>query len=124
MIDFPPRPEPFAYEGRLVRVVDGDTIEADVDLGHNIWKHGQSIRLLYVSAPDVRKDDPESRRATREATLTLEMIAPRGTLLLIASKELDSFGRMLAIVWAGNATESLNQQMLASGTTTVWQRKP
>lgn len=38
----------------LVRVVDGDTIRCDLDLGWGLWLRNEPIRLARINAPELR----------------------------------------------------------------------
>ena len=50
----------YKYNAKLDRVVDGDTIDAMVDLGFDIWTH-KRIRLLGIDAPETRTKDLEEK---------------------------------------------------------------
>lgn len=41
----------YVYECDLIRVIDGDTVELDIDLGFFTWLREQRIRLLGIDAP-------------------------------------------------------------------------
>ena len=41
----------YEYKARLVRVIDGGTIDADIDMGFQVHI-GQRIKLFGVNAPD------------------------------------------------------------------------
>ena len=43
----------FEYFCKVTRVVDGDTIDVDVDLGFNIW-HKARVRLAGIDTPETR----------------------------------------------------------------------
>lgn len=47
----------YEYHCNIVRVVDGDTLVVDVDLGFKVWLHGVSMRLSDVSAPELNTSD-------------------------------------------------------------------
>ena len=49
----------YQYKAQLIKVVDGDTIEVDFDLGFGVWLRAQRIRLAGI-------DTPESRTANKE----------------------------------------------------------
>ena len=38
----------YEYNCKIVRVIDGDSILIDIDLGFSHWIHGESIRLYGV----------------------------------------------------------------------------
>ena len=42
----------FEYPVKIVRVVDGDTVDVDIDLGFGIWIHKERIRLLGIDTPE------------------------------------------------------------------------
>ena len=44
----------FTRNAKLVRVIDGDTVVLDIDLGFNITLRSQTCRLLGINAPEVR----------------------------------------------------------------------
>lgn len=51
--DHPTEPA-YLYRAEVVSVVDGDTIDVDIDLGFYIWIKKQRIRLLDIDAPEMR----------------------------------------------------------------------
>ena len=51
-------PEPYVYRLKAVaKVVDGDTVDLDLDLGFSITMR-QRVRLYGIDAPEVRSKDP------------------------------------------------------------------
>jgi hypothetical protein len=47
----------YEYNCKIVRVIDGDSIILDIDLGFGLWIHGESIRLYGVDCPECRSRD-------------------------------------------------------------------
>ena len=41
----------FEYKCKLVKVVDGDTVDVDIDLGFGVWLQNQRIRLYGIDTP-------------------------------------------------------------------------
>ena len=41
----------------MVRVVDGDTVDVDIDLGFGVWLRKQRIRLYGIDTPESRTSD-------------------------------------------------------------------
>ena len=76
---------------RLVKVVDGDTLRVDIDLGLHIWAHDQRIRLADVNAPELPTPDGV---AAREALM--QRLAAGVPGLTITGK--DKYGRWLGII--------------------------
>ena len=90
----------YRYRADLRRVVDGDTIDVDVDLGFRIWRSNVRVRLLGVDTPEARTRDPEEKAAGKAATVAVRDLLLGAEDLVIESEELDSFGRALSRVFA------------------------
>ena len=45
------------YDVRLVKVVDGDTVDVDIDLGFSIWLHDERVRITGIDTPESRTRD-------------------------------------------------------------------
>ena len=87
----------YTYNARLVRVVDGDTIVANVDCGFYIHYHA-TLRLLRVNAPEAQT--PQGRVITRRLTRYLT----RHKDLIVRTHRRDRYGRYLAEVTVGNTS--------------------
>jgi endonuclease YncB( thermonuclease family) len=74
----------------IVRVIDGDTVVANLDLGWHTWRHNEHVRLNGVDAP--KRSD--LARWT-EAKAFVERLLPPGTEVLLVSEELEKYGRTL-----------------------------
>ncbi len=46
--------KPYTYKGVVTRVVDGDTVDVDVDLGFDVWLKKQRVRLAGIDTPESR----------------------------------------------------------------------
>jgi micrococcal nuclease len=51
----------YEYNVKVVRVIDGDTIDVDIDLGFNIVLKKQRIRLYGIDTPESRTRDKEEK---------------------------------------------------------------
>jgi len=92
---------PFIYNAIVNRVVDGDTIDVDIDLGFDTWMMKQRIRLSGVDAPESRTRDLNEKKFGFLAKSIVEGFCPVGAKVLIET-ELDSkgkFGRILGVIW-------------------------
>ena len=52
----------FEYNFKLVKVVDGDTVDIDSDLGFGVWLKDQRIRLMGIDTPESRTRDDEEKK--------------------------------------------------------------
>lgn len=88
----------FRYACKIVRVVDGDTVDVDIDLGFGIWIHNERIRIHGIDAPESRTRDLEEKKCGILATEFVEsMLKVGSTYTLVTEKVGDKgkFGRVL-----------------------------
>jgi endonuclease YncB( thermonuclease family) len=93
----------------IVRVIDGDTVVAHLDLGWHTWRHDEHVRLSGIDAPE--KTDPV--RWT-EAKTFVERLLPIGTEVLLVSEELEKYGRTLGRILLRDGRD-VGQELLKSG---------
>ena len=103
--------EDYVRNARLIRVVDGDTLDLDIDLGFSTWMK-RRVRLLGVNCPETTGD---TREAGRAATgFTRIWLSDQTTFQVRTHLDKnDSFGRVLAEVWKGE--DSLAAALLQAG---------
>ena len=82
----------YYYEGTVVRVVDGDTIDVDIDLGFGIVLKKKRLRFLGIDTPEKRT------RNLAEKTARVQELC--GEKVRFISQELDKYGRVLATPFA------------------------
>jgi endonuclease YncB( thermonuclease family) len=83
-------PQIYNYKCKLIRIVDGDTIEAMIDLGFDTWTK-RFIDLSGVNAPEIRtKDLDEKRRGFEAKDRLAEWL---GDTFYLTSDVYDAFGR-------------------------------
>ncbi|MBT7896991.1 MAG: nuclease [Flavobacteriales bacterium] len=87
----------YEYKSRVIKVVDGDTIDVDIDLGFDIILSNQRIRLAGIDTPESRTRDLEEKKFGLLAKEMVESYCPIGsTVTLRTSKdERGKFGRIL-----------------------------
>jgi len=112
------------YNFRVVKidkVVDGDTIDVTIDLGFDLYKK-ERVRIAGVDTPEKRTRDLEEKALGLDATYWMkkqleDTIA--GDEELIIRTELKGgtgkYGRLLGWLYVGDATVSLNEQMITEG---------
>ena len=52
----------FEYKCKLIKVIDGDTIDIDIDLGFGVWLRNQRIRMFGIDTPESRTRDLEEKK--------------------------------------------------------------
>lgn len=97
----------YEYKAIVTRVIDGDTIEAEVDLGFHV-KMNLRFRLARINAPELKKGGDITRAYLITKLLDKEII--------IKSFKTDKYGRWLAEVFieGENINDSLVKEGLAS----------
>ena len=105
----------YEYRARITRVIDGDTVEAQVDLGFRV-SLDVVLRLIGINAPEVHGPDrPRGQAATRHLTELLQRLTPTdGRITVRTQKDLtEKYGRYLATLIAGEV--NLNDRMVSDG---------
>ena len=64
----------FEYSCTIVKVVDGDTVDVDIDLGFGVWLKKQRIRLYGIDTPESRTRDLEEKKYGLVAKAFVEAI--------------------------------------------------
>lgn len=88
----------YEYNCKIVRVVDGDTIDVDIDLGFNHWIHGERIRLFGVDCPECRSRDKDEKAAGLAAKDYVKGLLHDGGTYTLTTKEKGKFGRYLGVI--------------------------
>lgn len=57
----------YQYRAIITDVYDGDTVTADIDLGFDIWRRNERLRLYGIDAPEVRGEEREQGVLARDA---------------------------------------------------------
>jgi micrococcal nuclease len=104
----------YTYSARVVRVIDGDTIDVDIDLGFGTWLHGRRLRLYGLDTPE--KNTPEGVKAKQFTVDWVSKSINKDGMLVVRtlSDKPDKYGRILASVH-GATSVSLNDELLSSG---------
>ena len=48
----------YEYKCKVRKVVDGDTVDIDIDLGFGIWLNDERVRIMGIDTPESRTSDP------------------------------------------------------------------
>ena len=108
----------YLYEAELIRVIDGDTIDAWIDLGFDITVR-RRIRLWGINAPETRTLDLEEKREGKIAKARLEeMLSINRGSFMVKSIGVDKYGRCLGEIYIQEV--NLNKQLLAEGLVEVY----
>jgi micrococcal nuclease len=82
----------------IVRVVDGDTVDVDIDLGFDTWRRGERIRLYGVDTPECRSRSATEKKAGLLAKGFVIQALHEGGTYKLTTKEKGKFGRYLGTI--------------------------
>ena len=108
------------YEYRVKKVtgvVDGDTIDVDIDLGFNI-SYSQRVRLAGIDTPESRTKDKAEKVLGLEVKQRLKDILTNASIVVIRTQKPDStekYGRVLGWLFVDGAEKSVNEALIADG---------
>ena len=107
---------------KIVKVLDGDTIDVLIDLGFDLYKK-ERVRIAGVDTPEKRTRDKEEKALGIDATNWLkkkleDTIAGDGDELTIRTELVGGtgkYGRLLGWLYINEDAVSLNEQMITEG---------
>ena len=109
----------FEYNAKVLRVVDGDTVDAMVDLGFTTFKKVR-IRLHGINAPESRTRDLEEKKLGLAAKARLiELLEESNNEFRLYSHGVGKFGRCLGEIFKENEV-SINRQLINEGHATEY----
>jgi micrococcal nuclease len=110
--------DPYIYRIREIhKVVDGDTIDADIDLGFDI-SLTKRIRLAGVDTPESRTKDLKEKAMGLESKEWLKKKLEGAKDIIIKTELPDStekYGRIIGHLFINGQETSLNNQMIDEG---------
>lgn len=105
----------YQYKCIVKRVVDGDTINVDIDLGFSTWLKDVSVRVLGINAPETRTKDSIEKIAGLKTKARVEELLPEGSEVIVNTViDKEKFGRILGDFLI-DGRESLGHILLAEG---------
>lgn len=102
---------------KVLKVVDGDTIDVDIDLGFSI-SYTQRVRLAGIDTPESRTRDKKEKALGLESKDKLKKAIDAATKIVIKTEKPDSsekYGRILGWVFLDDNKVSINQTLIDEG---------
>lgn len=102
---------------KVLKVVDGDTIDVDIDLGFDI-SFTSRVRLAGIDTPESRTTDKMEKALGLEVKKKLgELIASASTIVIKTEKpdSSEKYGRILGWLYLDGAELSVNEALIAGG---------
>jgi micrococcal nuclease len=119
----------YEYRATINRVVDGDTVDIDIDLGFGIWMKDERVRVMGIDTPESRTSDKVEKVFGLAAKDRLKELIPEGSIQVLKT-EVDrdgedakgKFGRILdtlvneghAVEYHGQSKDDIQDQHMAN----------
>jgi len=104
----------FEYNAKVIKVVDGDTVDAMVDLGFSVWKKIR-IRLSGINAPESRtRDLEEKKRGLAAKARLIELLKESKDEFTLISLGVGKYGRCLGTIYTTHSLP-LNRILIEEG---------
>ena len=102
----------YEYSCKIVKVVDGDTTDVDIDLGFGVWMKKQRIRFYGIDTPESRTRDLEEKKYGLMAKEMVLAHLPIGSTQILRTHKdgVGKYGRILGSFVVGDTT--LNQMLI------------
>tara|TARA_Y200000002_G_scaffold375607_1_gene378191 strand:- start:586 stop:987 length:402 start_codon:yes stop_codon:yes gene_type:complete len=87
----------YEYRCKILRVIDGDTADVDIDLGFGVWLHKERVRFAGIDTPESRTRDKVEKKYGLAAKAFVQKYLPKGSSqILVTQKDgTGKFGRIL-----------------------------
>lgn len=111
---------PFEYKAKVLKVYDGDTFIADIDLGFGFFLKNKLVRLMGVDTPEIKTKDSEEKKFAELSKKFVENFFKQNKNEVILHTHIEKislegkekFGRILAYVFNDSSEESLNKKII------------
>jgi micrococcal nuclease len=96
----------YEYRCAVLRVVDGDTVDVDIDLGFGVWLRNERVRIMGIDTPESRTSDEVEKIFGLAAKKRLGEILGETAILRTQKpgKSDEKFGRILGDFVIGDKT--------------------
>jgi len=104
----------YEYRINIVKVVDGDTVDVDIDLGFGVWLKKQRVRLYGIDTPESRTRNKEEKKygLLAKKFLTKCLKTDKPIILRTHKEEKGKFGRILGEIIIDK--KNINTHMIES----------
>ena len=117
----------YTYKAKLERVVDGDTLDASIDLGFDVTVR-KRIRLVGINTPESRTRDLEEKKrglAAKQALIDMLTTDNINDYFILESESVGKFGRVLGKlhIEINNETDPsccINDQLVKDGHAVIY----
>ena len=110
----------YEYRVKIIKVIDGDTVDVDIDLGFGMTYKKQRVRMLGIDTPESRTRDLVEKQFGKASKKHLKKLLEMSERISLISHDKGKFGRILGELY-GHYNEghpvygesfNINQQMI------------
>ena len=106
----------YEYRVKIVKIVDGDTVDVDIDLGFGVWLKKERIRMFGIDTPESStRDLDEKKYGLMAKDYITRLLDDEGGIVLKTHKDAEGkYGRILGELWRTTdfADTSINDLMI------------
>jgi micrococcal nuclease len=108
---------PYIYKCKLVKIIDGDTIDADIQLGFNVTLSKTRIRLYNIDTPESRTRNLAEKALGLKAKERLtELLGEKFYITSLGEgKSKGKYGRVLATPYTLDTNEDVCELLVKEG---------
>jgi|TARA_B100000959_G_C14973467_1_gene620645 micrococcal nuclease len=76
----------YEYKCKILRIIDGDTVDVDIDLGFGIWMHKERVRMMGIDTPESRTRDKVEKKFGLASKKRLKDMLPVGSAQILKTQ--------------------------------------
>lgn len=104
----------YQYRGKVIRVIDGDTVVMDIDVGFGMAKIKEHIRLARIDTPEVRGEERPLGLKSKEFVVEW-MKSCNWEVIVETQKEKGKYGRYIGEIYRLSDGQNLSTLLLEEG---------
>ena len=92
----------YEYHCKIIKVIDGDTVDVDIDLGFGVWLKKERVRVNGIDTPESRTRDKEEKKFGLISKNRVKQLLPVGSTQILKTEsdrngedKKGKFGRIL-----------------------------
>ena len=105
----------YQYNCTVTKIIDGDTLDVDIDLGFSVKLTKQRIRMMGIDTPESRTRNLEEKKRGLISKQYLLDKCPIGSTIRLVSHDKGKFGRILGSIYTDASEQSINKIMCDEG---------
>ena len=113
----------YEYHCKIVKIVDGDTVDVDIDLGFGVWLKKERVRVNGIDTPESRTRDKEEKKFGLISKNRVKQLLPVGSTQILKTEsdrngedKKGKFGRILGdFLFTKSFSDSCDGLVLNSG---------